>query len=345
MRLLIFSDNHFCSNSSIVRSKGNKYSVRLENQIQSLNWVNQLAIDKQCDKMICLGDFFDSASLNSEEISALKEIEWNNIPKYFLVGNHEMGSNDLSLNSTNALHEIGQVIDKVSADDSFGYRLIYLPYILEENRKDLDYYIHELYNGMFETQEVKHTIILSHNDLKGLTFGKYQSKQGFDIKDIENYCDLFINGHLHNQTQISKKILNLGNLTGQNFSEDGFKYSHCAAILDTDTLQMELINNPYAFYFYKIEAKDLNDLENQISRLDNNYSIGTIKIPEQYLKEARELCDSHFKCYRLMIIPNLNVEQTDKKELIKVDHIQQFKDCLVERLGISDILNEELSLL
>ena len=49
------------------------------------------------------------------------------------------------------------------------------------------------------TCEVKNRIILSHNDLAGLQLGKYISKTGFDINDIDKNCALFINGHLHNQ--------------------------------------------------------------------------------------------------------------------------------------------------
>lgn len=44
--------------------------------------------------------------------------------------------------------------------------------------------------------------------------GQFISKAGFDINDIEDNCDLFINGHLHNGSKITDKIFNVGNLTG-----------------------------------------------------------------------------------------------------------------------------------
>lgn len=348
-KILIFTDNHFSTNSSIIRSNGEKYSTRLENQIKSLNWVNQLAIEENCDQMICLGDFFDSPNLTSQEVSALKEVKWNNIPKTFLVGNHEMGSNDLIYNSADVLYKIGKVINKPSMTSGYGYELIYLPYILETNRKSLQEYIEQIrkeyYSGMWTTQEVKHLIILSHNDLKGIQFGRYESKQGFEIKEIESNCDLFINGHLHNQTPITKKIFNLGNLTGQNFSEDGFKYSHSALILDTDNLETKIINNPYAFYFYKIEVNNIEELKEQITKLDKNYSIGSIKISQKYIKEAKELCNEHFKEYRLMIIPEINIDKEETNELTQIDHIEQFKNYLLQKIGVNEILNEELGLL
>ena len=345
-RILLFTDNHFSQYSSIIRSRGDKFSTRLENQIQSLNWANEIAIEKNCDLMVCLGDFFDKSELNSEELTALKEIKWNSLPKYFIVGNHEMGSNDLSYNSVNALSSIGTIVDKPTLISGYGYNLYMLPYISETDRKPLNDYINQLNletTGMFTTQEVKQPLILSHNDISGIRYGQYESKSGFNIKEINDLNIWYINGHLHNQTQISDKILNLGNLTGQNFSEDGFKYSHCVGIFDTDTYDIELINNPYAFKFYKIDAKDLVDLENQISKFNKNYSIGTIKISNKYLKTAKDLCCKYFNTYRLISIQdNINIDN-NITDLLSVDHIEQFKIYFKEHFGSSDIIDEELS--
>lgn len=37
MKILIFSDNHWSQYSSIVRSRGTKYSTRLEKSIETMN--------------------------------------------------------------------------------------------------------------------------------------------------------------------------------------------------------------------------------------------------------------------------------------------------------------------
>lgn len=350
MKILLFTDNHFSQYSSIIRSRGDKFSTRLENQIQSLNWVNEIAIEKDCGIMVCLGDFFDKSELNSEELTALKEIKWNSLPKYFIVGNHEMGSNDLSYNSVNALSSIGTIVDKPTLISGYGYNLYMLPYINETDRKPLNDYINQLNletAGMFTTQEVKQPLILSHNDISGIRYGQYESKSGFNIKEINDLNIWYINGHLHNQTQISDKILNLGNLTGQNFSEDGFKYSHCVGIFDTDTYDIELINNPYAFKFYKISAEDLVDLENQVLKLDKNYSIGTISIDEAFTSDARTICSEHFKEYKLLTKPSKdkNIDENILTDTISIDHIKQFKNYCLENIDNSDILINELALL
>lgn len=348
MKILIYTDNHFSVNSSIIRSRGKKYSIRLENQIESINWAEKLAEEKNCDQIIHLGDFFDRADLISEEISALKDIQWSKLPHTFLVGNHELGSNNLEFNSLNALSKIGKIIDKPTIETGFKYELFYLPYTLESNREPLKDIIEktsqEYYTDRWITQEVKERIILSHNDISGIQYGQYQSKQGFDIKEIEENCSLFVNGHLHNQTQISKKILNLGNLTGQNFSEDGFKYSHSIAILDTNDLSIELINNPYAFYFYKIDSYE--DLVKNQNKFNNKYSIATVKVKINEVADARILCDKLFKEYRLLtIFDNENVKEDSISELTSTDHIEQFKKFIQEFMGNDENIIKELNLL
>lgn len=345
MKILIYTDNHFCSNSSIVRSKGEKFSTRLENQIESINWAENLAIEEKCEAVCHLGDFFDKPDLNSEELTALKEINWNNLPHYFLVGNHEMGSADLQYNSLNALSKIGKIINEPYYMSGFGYRIIFLPYILETNRKPLQYYIDYAIGDSWETQEVKNTIILSHNDISGLQYGQYISKQGFDVQEIYDSCNLFVNGHLHNQTQINDRMLNLGNLTGQNFSEDAFKYSHCVAILDTDTLKIDLINNPYAFNFYKVNAESIDELNDKIKCLDKEYSIGTINVPLNIIDETKKLCYKHFKQYRVITHSVKNTSQSNKPNdlIIQVNHLKQFGDYITNNLGSDDIILYELN--
>lgn len=342
---LIYADNHYGQYSSIVRGRGNFSSIRLENQVQSFNWAEALAEQLQCDFVIGLGDTFDRPDLNAEELTMLQEVKWANIPHYFLVGNHEMGLNDLSYSSAHLLKMVpkAKVIDKPYYESGFGYRFIFLPYILETNRKPLSQYIKEAIGDSWETQEVKKTIIFSHNDIKGIRYGQYESKLGFDVKEINDSCDLYLNGHLHNQTQINDKILNLGNLTGQNFSEDAEKYSHCVGIIDTETLEVELINNPYALNFYKFEILNENDFQ-QINKCKENAVI-SIKTYQSLVSQLKErLNKSSIICYRIITIPELNgINNEEIKTFTKLDHIQQFKEYVLNELGSNDIINEELS--
>lgn len=352
MKYLLYTDPHWCACSSIIRSRGNVFTTRLENLIKSLNWAEDLAITQKCDEVICLGDFFDKPELNAEEITALNKIQWCNLPHSFIVGNHESNLSSLIFSSTNALStqdDLFHIISKPSVQKlSDHVRLIMLPYILEEDRKSLKEYL---------TQEQCINIVLSHNDIKGIQYGGFLSKIGFDLKDIEDNCSLFINGHLHNGTYLDDKktILNLGNLTGLNFGEDAFKYKHQAAVLDTDTLKVEFFTNPYAFNFFKLEVNNQEDLNKYIEYfkakpINCNNPIITVKCKENMVDSTKAFLTTIPDLVESKILINAenkaNVDEKDisQSELAKDDHLDQFSKFVIDKLGKSDIIEEELSL-
>ena len=236
MKVLVVGDIHWSTYSSILRSRGNNFSTRLEYLIKSLNWVENISKEYGCEEEIFLGDTFDKPDLTAEEISALTEIDWCSKPRvrHFIVGNHESDIASLNHNSTQILHKVGVIEDTpyiYPVDETTEF--LFLPYITEDNRKPISEY-------MKNRVKEKKLIVFSHNDIKDFQMGMFLSKTGFAIKDIEDNCALYINGHLHNGGWVSpRKILNLGNLTGQNFSEDAFKYEHHIGILDTDTLEIK----------------------------------------------------------------------------------------------------------
>ena len=348
MKICIYADNHWSQYSSIVRQRGDKYSLRLENQIKSINWVESLAITQCCDMVVHLGDFFDSSNLNSEEITALKEIRWaNDIPHYFIVGNHEIGTRNLEFNSVNVLtnnspFELMDEIESLNFADKL--ELVFLPYVFESDRKSLS-----------ETLKPKNCcrIIFSHNDIKGIQMGKFQSKEGYEISDIQANCDLFINGHLHNGEKVADKIINCGNLTGQNFGEDASKYEHVALILDTDTMRIAVFENPYAFNFYKLDFYTNNDIDSINATHIKPNAVCSIKCAEKdlhYLKvrfgnEKDDLIPKNCNVIasRFIVVP----ESSDKTEIVEhlsdVDHLKLFKDYILETLGSNETVLSELA--
>lgn len=331
MRICIWGDNHWSQYSSIVRKRGQKYSCRLENSIQSLNWVEKLAVDKKCDMTVCLGDFFDSPSLNAEEITALKDVHWSNLPKYFIVGNHEMGRSDLSYSSAHLFTYIpnSNVISSLVCmrlndfDDIF-----FVPYILEENRNPL--------SSMFGYKTGRR-YVFSHNDIKGIQMGRVISPQGFEISDIQNSCDWFFNGHIHNGSQVSPRVINVGNLTGQNFSEDAFQYTHDCIIFDTDTNSCEVYENPYAFNFYKVSYPY------DFTKLKNN-SVVTISVDSDDVGSCKEALKSAINVVEYRLVVNVTKSNTDVKATTKLslDHIDEFKKYVIENIGDTDIVKSEL---
>lgn len=338
MKILLFTDLHMCPRASIINKWGTKYPSRLENCIASVNWLEQLAKDRGCEYIINLGDFFDRPDLNSETITACNDINWSDIMHYSLVGNHDASTSSLVFNSTNAFlsdrHQIVTEPKVLPLDDCF---ICFLPYIVECDRKPLKEYFKKL-------KEARPVIILSHNDISGIQLGPVMSKTGFSIEEIEANCDLFINGHLHNGQAISKKVINLGNLTGKDFGEDASKYSHTVAILNTKTLEIEYIENPYAYNFYKIQIDSEADLKYLESL--KNQAVVSVKCDSSLADKVKlrisELSDKIVES-RIILIKKFE-EATETTELdLSVDHLARFIECCKANIELTTILDEELS--
>ena len=338
MRIALYTDVHFSEFSSIIRSMGEHYSTRLENLIKSVNWAEKLADEYNCDQIFCLGDFFDKPELNSAELTALKEIKWSSKPHKFLVGNHEGSVRSLKYNSTWALEGRGfDIISEPKYIELDNCVLVFIPYILEADRKPLKEYIPETNKDIY---------VFSHNDIAGIQYGAIESKEGFKVDEIRQNCDLFLNGHLHNGGQFAAfRGFNIGNLTGQNFNEDALKYVHPVFILNTDSGAIETYENPYAFNFYQFEIYKEKDLE----KLDQikPYSVLQIKYAES-IKDKLDLklasLSSRIVASRLLVVRDSHiVDDSALQQIQTVNHLKQFCDFSIEALGNSQILQNELA--
>ena len=350
MRLLLYADPHWAVNSSIVRSRGEKYSTRLENLIQSINWVEDTADKYGCDTIVCLGDFFDTAQLDSQEISALGEIRWHHCSHYFIAGNHEMGRADQSFSSANIFDLCPQSCTITSPTvlpiwDQKDTRVVCIPYILEKDRKPLNVYLENIKCDL----AVDNLIILSHNDIAGIQMGGFVSTTGFSIEEIKENCKLFVNGHLHNGEVVAPGVINLGNLTGQNFSEDGYKYKHQIMMIDTATHEVEFIENPYALKFYKLDFSTYDEsMDSQIQRtLDNlpGPAVVTVRISpknEFVVKDLLSTMNNIIESRVILDMTSTNVEENTEILSVNRDHFSRFASYIVETLGDSDIVREEL---
>ena len=332
MKVLIYSDIHISQDSSIVKGFGKNYSTRLEYIIKSINWAENLAINHKCDLIFNLGDTFNKPIVNAMEATAVQDIKWADLPHYILVGNHDSDVVSLEYSSVSILKKLGfHIIKEVTHlydnEDVFTF----IPYILEDNRKPLTEYL-----------VGKNDIVLSHNDIAGFRFGNFVSKEGFKVDDIEKCCKLFLNGHLHNSSFLSDKILNVGNLCGQNFTEDSLKYSHGCWILDTKTNSLEFYENPYSLNFYKLEYPSDKKV---FSNLKNN-SVLMVKCERSYQEELKNILANYsdkIVTTRVLLYDKDIIENIDTQvKLDKVDHLKQFTDFIHEQLGNTELINEEL---
>lgn len=346
MKVLVYGDPHWCAYSSIVRSRGTKYSTRLENLIQTINWLEDTAENNGCERIICLGDFFDKAELTGEEITALEDINWSSIMHTYIVGNHEMARSDVKM-STAHLFELSdnfEVADSPSIYNCGNTQLCFLPYVLESDRKPIEEYL---------TPTTKDRIIFSHNDIKDIQMGRFKSTEGFSIEEIERNCRLFVNGHIHNTSHVGTKIINLGNITGQNFSEDANYYRHYALLIDTDTFGVEYIENPYAFNFYKLSLvgyKPLSATDMTIPDIFKFGTTGTAIVTVKTCKENEAIVRQSIKDNPNIIesrvivdmMRDASAEVTHSTADFSVDHLSQFVTYMTAELGESEDVLDEL---
>lgn len=336
-RYLIYSDCHFSQYSSILRSMGEKYSVRLHNLINSISWAEGLADTYNCDGVINLGDFFDRPDLTPMEITALQDVYFSNRPHVILTGNHDANISNLEFSSVQIFKSMKAKIitEPVVEDITDKVAFCYIPYLTADKQRSLSEF----------TPKNKKTVVWSHNDISGLQYGKFISQQGFDVNDILNNCTLFINGHLHNGCVINDRIFLVGNLTGQNFNEDASRYEHYAYILtidDSGSITLEPYVNPYAFNFYKLYINKPEDLK-VFSNLKNN-SVLSISCNNKLLPKIDSEIKKSGKVieYRLITIYSNGNQPDDKVDFKVEDHLQQFIDYVQTKIPPSEILSEEL---
>ena len=352
MKILIVGDVHWSTYSSIVRSRGKYYSTRLENLVASINWAECKALEFNCDRVVYLGDFFDKPDLNAEELTAIKDVKWSDLEHYLLVGNHESNVNNLKFASSfTLLNNNFKIITNYTVEGIIeeNLNLIYLPYRVEEDRLTLS----DLYK-QYNISDLTKNIIFSHNDLK-MRYGMFESKTGYDLDEIKNKCNLFINGHIHNcgYADDNGKILNLGNLTGQNFSENSTLYPHYIGILDTQTLNIDFIENPFAFNFNKLEINDENELNNFLQFLKTTKQrnlVLTIRCRFDLINKLKNILndfkdlviESRIVAFMNNLDDNSDDIEIDTTEFNKIDYLEQFQIFIKNKLGSNDIIDTEV---
>lgn len=343
MRICVCGDVHWSQYSSILRKRSDVHSMRLENLVDSINWVEETAVRCGCSVTVMLGDFFDSSHLNAEEISALQHIQWSPMSHVFITGNHETNVSNLDYSTADLFNLCpdAKVISKPSkyVIDGTDYELCFLPYVLERDRLTINEY--------FEPKLGKR-IVFSHNDLKDVNYGNFISPEGFELSDIDANCDMFLNGHIHHHSYITSKIINVGNITGQNFTEDT-TYKHGIIILDTDDLSASFIENPYSINFVKLDCtriKDSAKFESVINNLSGPHVL-TIKVDEDFASTAREQLTSLIRPnileYRIIVERKKEVLHNNDNQMVDIDHLKQFREYVLTNIGSSQLIQDELA--
>ncbi len=330
----VYADPHFSINSSIALGKGtNGFSNRLNNLIESFEWMNNLFNERNVELVICLGDLTDRAVLSAEEITALSLCGLEN--HHFIVGNHCRSDKNGRMNALSIFKNVYHEPHTLTVD---GKKIHLLPYNsdLYDLPEDVD-------------------IICSHNDIKNYNFGTFLSPTGYEQVDILKSCRLFINGHLHNGGWVVKdRIVNLGAMVGINFSSCGGEWEPSIGIIDTDTLKLEIIENPVAYRFKKLDCPTLQELKNYLDQLPSvGQYIIQVKTSAELAENCRKLLTQTSKVVASRILtysPTIQQQPSDVPQKVSADDTsanvyEKFKAFLKEQSTLKFDLSNLLKII
>lgn len=306
MLIGVYADAHFSLNSSVVLGSKNSLSGRLTYLIESFKWMYELFSKQKVEKIIDLGDLADSYNLRAEEITAISQaLSYNtDIPEIHILGNHERLSKSGEINSVEFLENIPnhRLIKNVTQEKIGDLDVTYIPYGIYED-------------GCFDDLE-KTSVAFSHIDIFGADTGGWSLKSGLSPKYITKRFNLTINGHIHNGSWVvDKKIINIGSLSGQNFSSKVLNWKPSVAILDTETLKIKLYENPYALNFYTKNFETVNEVVKFLKSLDGERNVLQLKIPMAISDDVKSLIDKS----DAVLASRINI-QADSKELSEIDY-------------------------
>ena len=202
--------------------------------------------------VIDLGDSFDRrkfisyTSLKSAKEMFFDPLNERNINTHIIVGNHditykntlEVNSIDLLLDGYDNCHEVATP-QTINMD---GLDILLMPWICRDN---FDLCWNEIRNSRAQ-------VLLGHLELNGFQMYKgMPSYEGFDAEEFSKF-DIVCSGHYHHRSTVGN-ITYLGTAYEMTWScYDDPKGFH---VFDTDTRELEFIENPYKL-FYKLWYDD-----------------------------------------------------------------------------------------
>jgi DNA repair exonuclease SbcCD nuclease subunit len=279
-KIVIASDFHLKFSAAFDRVLENGTPSRLQEIIDSVDWVIKVGKEHHAESFISSGDTFDVAErLHTREGLAIAELfkrVKSAFPRnYWLIGNHDMISSNHNI--LDLFNPIINIFSKPSFIDTQDARLFFLPYL----RETTDIYL------AFTEFEKKYDC-----PGKKYFFGHFWDTKtisvdpdAVDLSKINlNFFDRVFTGHFHvPTTDLNAKVVYLGTLLNKKFNETGKKGCW---ILDTDKNSLEFIENPYSPEF--ITTIDTNLMLN-LETLNSNAYYRVYTSPENVIEITKLL--------------------------------------------------------
>jgi hypothetical protein len=108
-------------------------------------------------------------------------------------------------------------------------------------------------------------------------------------------------------------------------------------------LKIEFIKNPYALNFYKLEINTAKDL-GQIKTLGEN-AVASVKCTEALRESLIKELESNPPLLYKIIYTRDAIQESGGESLVELnnkDHLEQFREYILDTLGSSAIVRDEL---
>lgn len=258
MKIALIADTHFAAREG--RAIFHDYFEKFYRDI-----FFPICNERNISKVIHLGDVFDRRKyIDFYSLKRSKEYFFDHLRKfetYVILGNHDIAMrNSLEINSPSLVLEEYDNI-KIIKEPTLEDNILMIPWICSENKSEC-----------FDAIKTQSSILFGHFEIKNFQmYAGVKSKDGIE-QNIFNRFNLVCSGHYHHRSS-NNNIKYLGSpyeITHMDYgSSRGFH------ILDTETEEIEFIQNPYTMF----EKIVYDDTENNIDSIDvSHYKEKFVKI-------------------------------------------------------------------
>lgn len=268
-------------------------------------WARDTFLQEGCQLIINDGDFLDSETIRPETNYLISHIYKNNKQKeYILLGNHEKKDAEGKYNALNILDNYPNIsiinelkVIPLKDEDTV---LIFQPY-MKSDWKDLC--------ATLDKYKDKKRILFSHLGYDNVPNVNSMLKGEIDYNLLKDRVDKIFNGHIHIGLE-SDKYIQVGILTGLNFSDAYPFHKPGIIIYNTETDEVKRIENPNAILYQKCKYTDINSIK------DIERTHLRVECPSDKIEKVTEQCEK-LNClsYKIKVILEEKQKEVDREKV------------------------------
>ena len=285
MRFALMSDSHLHNYSGPqVRINEAGVNSRLQDIIDAMKWMQNIAVERGCDTIIHGGDLFHSRkSMANEAWEHAAQFMRNMnqaIPTYVLVGNHDYSASGDGTSTVKALDGLINAVTKVKVIDFSGYKIGFIPYLEDP------ILVREAVEKLLSKGAKS---LVGHLGIGDPKFSScvptdYETPGRINVSDLSTFeFDQVFLGHYHSGQPIGDNARYGGSPLQLSFKEAGQVKG--LWIFDTDKQKVEFIENKTSPQFHIIDGAEdklssASDLDQAVASIKDTDFVWLKNVPK-----------------------------------------------------------------